>query len=116
MDIVELKKVNNYCWTLRASAGVSLPIQLYRSESLIREMDDKVLEQISNVVQLPGLVNAAMAMPDAHWGFDISYGIHCLRTNLVWDELKGFREAVAEKNSTIADSPLASRRGGLIKS
>ncbi|WP_280124073.1 hypothetical protein [Coxiella endosymbiont of Ornithodoros amblus] len=70
MDVVELKKVNNYCWTLRAAAGVSSPIQLYGSESLIREMDDKVLEQISNAgAQLPRLVNAAMTMPDARIGF-----------------------------------------------
>ncbi|OYK80034.1 RNA-splicing ligase RtcB [Coxiella burnetii] len=122
MDIAQLKKINDYCWTLRESAGVSSPIQLYGSESLIREMDDKVLEQISNAAQLPGLVNAAMTMPDAHWGygfpiggvaafdpdqggiisaggvgFDISCGIRCLRTNLVWDEFKGFREAVADE-------------------
>jgi tRNA-splicing ligase RtcB len=70
-------------------------------------MDDKVLEQIGNVAQLPGLVGSAMAMPDAHWGygfpiggvaafdpdeggivsaggvgFDISCGIRCLRTDL----------------------------------
>ncbi|WP_268987400.1 RtcB family protein, partial [Coxiella burnetii] len=30
-------------------------------------------------------------------GFDISCGIRCLRTNLVWDEFKGFREAVADE-------------------
>ena len=70
-------------------------------------MDAKVLEQIANVARLPGLVGAAMTMPDAHWGygfpiggvaafdpeaggiisaggvgFDISCGIRCLRTNL----------------------------------
>lgn len=74
MDIAQLKKINGYCWTLRESAGVSSPIQLYGSESLIREMDDKVLEQISNVAQLPGLVNAAMTMPDAHWGYGFPIG------------------------------------------
>lgn len=82
---------------------------LYDLQSSIHfaAMDEKVREQIVNVASLPGLVGAAMTMPDAHWGygfpiggiaafdpkqggiisaggvgFDISCGIRCLRTNL----------------------------------
>jgi tRNA-splicing ligase RtcB (3'-phosphate/5'-hydroxy nucleic acid ligase) len=76
-------------------------------------MDDKVLDQITNVATLPGIVGAAMTMPDAHWGygfpiggvaafdadqggvvsvggvgFDISCGIRCLRTNLTLEDLQ----------------------------
>ena len=80
---------------------------LYGDAELLRSMDNKVLEQITNVARLPGLVGPAYAMPDAHWGygfpiggvaafdpeqggiisaggvgFDISCGIRCLRTDL----------------------------------
>jgi tRNA-splicing ligase RtcB len=106
MDINQLQKINDYCWS-RAKQ-----IRIYGSQTLVAEMDEKVLEQITNVAHLPGLVGAAMAMPDAHWGygfpiggvaafdaqqggiisaggvgFDISCGIRCLRTNLSWDDL-----------------------------
>lgn len=113
MDISRLQKINDYCW------GYG-PIKLFGSEQLIAAMDDKVLEQISNVAKLPGLVNAAMTMPDAHWGygfpiggvaafdaeaggiisaggvgFDISCGIRCLRTNLNLTDLLPHTEKLA---------------------
>jgi tRNA-splicing ligase RtcB len=84
-----------------------VPGVLYASELLIREMDDKVREQITNVATLPGIQRASYAMPDAHWGygfpiggvaafdpdeggivsaggvgFDISCGVRTLRTGL----------------------------------
>ena len=43
-------------------------------EALITEMDDKVHEQITNVATLPGIVQAAYAMPDAHWGYGFPIG------------------------------------------
>ncbi len=106
MDISRLKQIEDYCYTL-PSDGTRAPVKLYGSQALLETMDDKVLEQVSNVARLPGLVGAAMTMPDAHWGygfpiggvaafdpelggiisaggvgFDISCGIRCLRSNL----------------------------------
>ena len=106
MDISRLKQIEDYCYTL-PSDGKRAPVRLYGSQALLETMDDKVLEQVSNVARLPGLVGAAMTMPDAHWGygfpiggvaafdpelggiisaggvgFDISCGIRCLRSNL----------------------------------
>jgi tRNA-splicing ligase RtcB len=37
-------------------------------------MDVKVHEQLSNVAMLPGIVSAAYAMPDAHWGYGFPIG------------------------------------------
>jgi len=106
MDISRLRQIEDYCYTL-PSDGKRAPVKLYGSQALLETMDDKVLEQVSNVARLPGLVGAAMTMPDAHWGygfpiggvaafdpelggiisaggvgFDISCGIRCLRSNL----------------------------------
>ena len=69
MDLTTLKKINDYCWCVP-----DISVRLYGSETLIANMDDKVLEQITQVAQLPGLVNAAMTMPDAHWGYGFPIG------------------------------------------
>lgn len=108
MDLARLKQIEPWCWTLPLAPGEQRgEIRLYGEEQLLRTVDDKVLEQITNVARLPGLVGPAMTMPDAHWGygfpiggvaafdpdaggiisaggvgFDISCGIRCLRTNL----------------------------------
>ena len=51
-----------------------VPGILYADEALLRDMDDKVLVQLSNVACLPGIVVAAFAMPDAHWGYGFPIG------------------------------------------
>ena len=108
MNLQQLHQLQSYLWTLpRASGEKRAEVLLYGSAPLLESMDDKVLQQIANVASLPGLVGAAMTMPDAHWGygfpiggvaafdaeqggvisaggvgFDISCGIRCLRSNL----------------------------------
>ncbi|MBI3969852.1 MAG: RtcB family protein [Chloroflexi bacterium] len=108
MDLGRLQQIDEYTWTLRNGAANGRgPVQFFGSAPLLASMDDKVLEQLANVAKLPGLVGAAMAMPDAHWGygfpvggvaafdpeqggiisaggvgFDISCGVRCLRTHL----------------------------------
>lgn len=122
MELQQLEAIDEYSWSLRRGTGeVRSDVILYGSESLLRTMDDKVLEQIRNVAMLPGLVGPAMTMPDAHWGygfpiggvaafdaeaggiisaggvgFDISCGIRCLRTDLMIDEVSGELERLAD--------------------
>ncbi len=47
---------------------------LYADEALLRAMDEKVRQQLVNVTRLPGIVEAAYAMPDAHWGYGFPIG------------------------------------------
>jgi tRNA-splicing ligase RtcB (3'-phosphate/5'-hydroxy nucleic acid ligase) len=51
-----------------------VPAVIYADEPLIDGMDDKVPEQLTNVAGLPGIVGAAYAMPDAHWGYGFPIG------------------------------------------
>ena len=51
-----------------------VPAVIFADEALIDAMDDKVAEQISNVASLPGIVLAAYALPDAHWGYGFPIG------------------------------------------
>jgi tRNA-splicing ligase RtcB len=93
---------------------------IYASETLMREMDDKVREQITNVATLPGIVGAAAAMPDAHWGygfpiggvaafdpedgiisaggvgFDISCGVRALTTGLRREHIEPVKAELAD--------------------
>ena len=108
MNLASLSQVDPWCWSVPLTPGERRgEVRLYGSGELLAAMDDKVLEQITNVARLPGLVGCAMTMPDAHWGygfpiggvaafdpecggivsaggvgFDISCGIRCLRSNL----------------------------------
>ena len=47
---------------------------LYASEDLVRDLDNKVREQVANVAALHGIVSASYAMPDAHWGYGFPIG------------------------------------------
>jgi len=118
MNLQLLNQITPYSWALHSPE----PVIIYGSQELVENMDDKVREQISNVSKLPGLVGAAMAMPDAHWGygfpiggvaafdpqlggvisaggvgFDISCGIRCLRTNLFLSDLQSRLEDLADR-------------------
>ena len=122
MDLTKLERIDAFCWTVPLATGEQrAPVLLYGSEPLLGSMDDKVLEQLLNVARLPGLVGAAMTMPDAHWGygfpiggvaafdpaaggvvsaggvgFDISCGVRCLRTTLHEPDLNRALTAVAD--------------------
>jgi tRNA-splicing ligase RtcB len=123
MDLNRLERIDQWTWRVKRPAGSSgADALLYGDRDLMAAMDDKVLEQIGNVAQLPGLVGAAMAMPDAHWGygfpiggvaafdpdeggiisaggvgFDISCGIRCLRTSLALPQIAPKLEALGER-------------------
>lgn len=123
MNLGALDKLSDFCWTpAHPQSAVALPVRMYGTEPLLASMDDKVLEQISNVARLPGLVGCAMTMPDAHWGygfpiggvaafdadaggiisaggvgFDISCGIRCLRTNLTLTDTAARMERLADE-------------------
>ena len=74
MDVSRLHRVSNWEWRLDPEGERRVPAVLYGDEGLIAEMDDKVLEQIGNVACLPGIVDAAYTMPDAHWGYGFPIG------------------------------------------
>jgi tRNA-splicing ligase RtcB len=97
-----------------------VPARLYASESLLAQMDQGVFEQVTNVACLPGIVRAALCMPDGHWGygfpiggvaafhaadgvispggigFDINCGMRVLRTTLTEAEVRPRLTALVE--------------------
>ncbi|MFS8608219.1 MAG: RtcB family protein, partial [Gammaproteobacteria bacterium] len=74
MDLSLLERESESVWRVEPTGDMRVPGILYADESLVREMDEKVLEQLRNVASLPGIVRAAYAMPDAHWGYGFPIG------------------------------------------
>lgn len=74
MDMTRLTQLSNYAWEVAPSGKMRVPAILYADTHLIENMDDKVLEQLTNVATLPGIVKGAFAMPDAHWGYGFPVG------------------------------------------
>lgn len=124
MNLAALVQKSDVEWWIEPTGSMRVPGVLYATEPLVREMDDKVLEQVRNVASLPGVVGASYAMPDAHWGygfpiggvaafdadsdgvvsaggvgFDISCGVRTLLTGLPAEALEPVRQQLAEELS-----------------
>jgi tRNA-splicing ligase RtcB len=74
MDPARFTRVDATTWQIEPYGAMRVPAIIYADEDLIRAMDDKVHEQVTNVAMLPGIVRASYAMPDAHWGYGFPIG------------------------------------------
>ena len=68
--IDHLEKISDTVLGTAASykQGMRAPARTIATENLVREMDEAVYEQISNVATLPGITRYALCMPDGHSG------------------------------------------------
>jgi len=121
MDTRQFIQRDETCWEIEPKGAMHVPAIIYADAQLLEAMDQKVYEQITNVATLPGIVEAAYAMPDAHWGygfpiggvaafdpdqggvvsaggvgFDISCGVRTLHTGLSMDQLQPHKRALAD--------------------
>ncbi len=111
---MQVKKIEDYIWEIPVTEkeGMRVPARIIASEKIMKEMDQGVYNQVTNVACLPGIQNYAYCMPDGHWGygfpiggvaafdlekgvispggigFDINCGVRSVRTNLTLEELK----------------------------
>ena len=108
-------------WEIPVAGAMRVPVILYATAGLVRDMDEKVREQAVNVACLPGIVRASYAMPDAHWGygfpiggvaafdaaqggvisaggvgFDVSCGVRCLHTGLTLGDILPVQHQLAD--------------------
>ena len=77
MPIIDsLQKISDSIWELPASykQGMRVPARIIATEKLVREMDEAVYQQISNVATLPGIARYALCMPDGHSGYGFPIG------------------------------------------
>ena len=74
---MRLERVGPYLWRIPqdASRGMRVPGLVIADDRLIESIkSDASLEQIANGATLPGIVKAAMAMPDIHQGYGLPVG------------------------------------------
>src|SRR5437879_5647455 len=77
MAIIDnLQKISDTVWELPPSykQGMRVPARIIATEKLVREMDEAVYQQISNVATLPGIARYALCMPDGHSGYGFPIG------------------------------------------
>ncbi len=122
MDLSRFKRRSEHEWEIEPHGAMRVPGVIYATEALVRDMDDKVWEQVVNVAALPGIVKASYAMPDAHWGygfpiggvaafdpeeggvvsaggvgFDISCGVRCLHTGVGAQDIAAVQKRLADR-------------------
>jgi tRNA-splicing ligase RtcB len=134
MDVSSLVRKADCEWWIPQTGAMRVPGVIYASEALVRDMDEKVREQITNVATLPGIQRASYAMPDAHWGygfpiggvaafdpqeggivsaggvgFDISCGVRTLHTGLTASAIEPLKRDLAHQLSRSVPAGVGSR-------
>ena len=73
----DLVRINETLWEIPAAARADMrvPARLFADAELLHDIAaDRALEQLQNVATLPGIVDAALAMPDIHQGYGFPVG------------------------------------------
>jgi tRNA-splicing ligase RtcB len=134
-----LRQLDETLWEIPASErdDMRVPARVFANSDILDAIrDDQSLEQLENVATLPGIVEAAMAMPDIHQGYgfpvgglaateppdgvvspggvgyDINCGVRLLAVPLSADELGPHKESLVHEISRRAPAG-AGREGGL---
>ncbi|HLB03911.1 MAG TPA: RtcB family protein, partial [Gaiellaceae bacterium] len=141
-----LHRVDETLWEIpvTARADMRVPARVFADEEILAAIErDRSLEQLQNVATLPGIVDAALAMPDIHQGYgfpvggvaametpdgvvspggvgyDINCGVRLLALPLSEEELGNRREALVHEISRVIpagagkEGPLALVRADL---
>src|SRR5438445_4076040 len=120
----QLTRIDEVVWELPAAARADMrvPARIFADSELLDAIaGDGSLTQLENVATLPGIVDAAIAMPDIHQGYgfpvgtvaatevasgvvspggvgyDINCGVRLLATPFSFDELGDRRRALSQK-------------------
>ena len=136
----ELRRVDDVTWEVpaEARADMRVPARVFADAELVEAIGDEGwLEQLCNVATLPGIVDAALAMPDVHQGYgfpvggvaatappdgvvspggvgyDINCGVRLLALPLTAEELGGKRRERLVHELSRAVPAGAGREGGL---
>ncbi len=75
-ESVSMKKINDTTWEIPTSfkKGMRVPARFYLTPNLKQGIENRVIQQITNVATLPGIQKYAIALPDAHTGYGFPIG------------------------------------------
>ena len=127
--MTELRQLDETLWEIPATArrDMRVPARVFANPELLEAIrTDHSLEQLQNVATLPGVVGAALAMPDIHQGYgfpvgglaateppdgvispggvgyDINCGVRLLVAAIAADELVELKESLVHEISRLA--------------
>src|SRR5947209_16189218 len=75
--MISPERLDDELWEIPvgAVAGMRVPARVFADRELLAAIEqDRSLEQLTNVATLPGIVEAALAMPDIHQGYGFPVG------------------------------------------
>src|SRR5947209_11098721 len=75
--MISPERLDDELWEIPvgAVAGMRVPARIFADRELLAAIEqDRSLEQLANVATLPGIVDAALAMPDIHQGYGFPVG------------------------------------------
>jgi tRNA-splicing ligase RtcB len=134
----ELRQIDETLWEIPAETrpDMRVPARIFADRELLAAIEaDRSLEQLANVATLPGILGAALAMPDIHQGYgfpvggvaatevpdgivspggvgyDINCGVRLLAAPFSERELGGRREALIHEISRAAPAGTGRGRG-----
>jgi tRNA-splicing ligase RtcB len=140
MEKSQLKKLTDFLWEIPVSTRQDMKVPGYvyaKKEMLDAVLSDRSLDQLINVSTLPGIVKAAMVMPDVHegygfpiggvaatrWphgiispggiGYDINCGVRLLTTTFSYHDIAPNLESLSRE--LFSQVPSGTGRGGDIK-
>jgi tRNA-splicing ligase RtcB len=70
-----VEPIDEFRWRIPRTGGMRVPGILFADRALLDTMlADRTPEQVRNGAHLPGILEASLAMPDAHWGYGLPVG------------------------------------------
>jgi len=75
MQPSSFRKIHDALWELEPTGKMRVPARIYATEAMLAAIvADHAAAQVVQVAQLPGIVQASLAMPDIHWGYGFPIG------------------------------------------
>src|SRR5216117_439534 len=75
MELRSIVQLGAYRWQIPREGAMRVPGVVFADQALLERMlSDRTFEQVKNAAHLPGILEASIAMPDAHWGYGLPVG------------------------------------------
>ncbi len=69
-----IQRLGESLWEIEPQEQMRVPARIFGSKEILNDLEPQVLQQACNVACLPGIAEAALIMPDAHWGYGFPIG------------------------------------------
>ncbi|MCD6552264.1 RtcB family protein [Thermotoga sp.] len=118
---MKVERLDKYIWRIPKERKMKVDAIVFTDAGSVEDPQFReAMKQLMNVATLPGIVKYALAMPDIHWGygfpiggvaafdvkngiispggvgFDINCGVRLMKTDLMYEDVKGRLRSIVE--------------------